>query len=306
MKVVLASPRGFCAGVRMAVETLERAIERFGTPLYVYHEIVHNRHVVERFGSRGVLFVDDLEAIPRGATMVFSAHGVSPAIREQASRRGLKAIDATCPLVAKVHREARRFADEGYTIVLVGHRGHDEVVGTVGEAPERIVVVESAEEAERVEPPDPDRVAYLTQTTLSLDDAEAVLAVLRRRFPNLRGPAKEDICYATQNRQRAVRQLAAAAQMAIVVGSRNSSNSRRLAEVAERAGTPAVLVNGPDELQLERFKSVRAVLITSGASTPEEIVQACLDWFRQNFNAEVTEVPVCEESLEFALPRELR
>jgi 4-hydroxy-3-methylbut-2-enyl diphosphate reductase len=290
----------------MAIEALERAIDRFGTPLYVYHEIVHNRHVVDRFARRGVRFVDDLSEVPPGSNLIYSAHGVSPAVCEEARRRRLKAIDATCPLVAKVHREAKRFAAEGYTIVLIGHRGHEEVVGTVGEAPDRIVVVENAAEAERVAVPDPNRVAYLTQTTLSLDDAESVLAVLRRRFPNLRGPAKEDICYATQNRQQAVRELATQADLVVVVGSRNSSNSRRLTEVAERIGTPAMLIDGPHQLRPDRFAQTKTVLMTSGASTPEDIVQACLDWFRRRFNAQVREIPVCDESLEFALPPELR
>src|SRR3954449_11048468 len=229
MKIILANPRGFCAGVNMAIESLERALDFFGAPLFVYHEIVHNKYVVERFLRRGVVFVESLEDVPEGSPLLYSAHGVSPQIRDQARKRNLQAIDATCPLVTKVHLEAVKYAREGYTIVLIGHEGHDEVIGTMGEAPDRMILVETAEDVERLEVPDPSKVAYLTQTTLSVDDANVVIAALRRKFPAIANPPRDDICYATQNRQEAVRELAPKADLVLVLGSQNSSNSKRLA-----------------------------------------------------------------------------
>ena len=306
MRVLLASPHGFCAGVVMAVRALERALELFGPPLYVYHEIVHNTHVVESFRERGVTFVDSLDDVPRGATLLYSAHGVSPQVRAEARRRGLRAIDATCPLVAKVHAEAIRYAERGYTIVLIGHEGHDEVVGTLGEAPGRIVLVETPEDAARLEVPDASRVAYLTQTTLSVDDANRVIEALRRRFPGIVGPAKDDICYATQNRQEAVRALVGQSDLVLVVGSPNSSNSRRLTEVAVEHGRAARLVDRCDDLRTEWFDGVENVLLTAGASAPEHLVQQCLAWIQEQFGAEVEERVVRQEEVSFALPLLLR
>ena len=239
MRIILANPRGFCAGVNMAIESLERALELFGTPLYVYHEIVHNRPVVDRFRKRGVVFVE----IPEGANVLYSAHGVAPAIREAAGQRRLRAIDATCPLVTKVHLEAMRFAKEGYTILLIGHEGHDEVLGTMGEAPANILLVQDAADVERLDVPEGSKLAYLTQTTLSVDDAEVIIEALRRRFPQIIGPSRDDICYATQNRQEAVKELVPEADVVLVLGSRNSSNSMRLEEIARSCGKPAYLID---------------------------------------------------------------
>src|SRR6516225_7301074 len=266
VKIILANPRGFCAGVNMAIESLERALELFGTPLYVYHEIVHNRPVVERFRARGVVFVDHVDEIPEGATVLYSAHGVSPAIRTAAAARRLRAIDATCPLVTKVHLEAVRFAKENYTILLIGHEGHDEVLGTTGEAPEHIRLVQNEAEAEALDLPADARVAYLTQTTLSVDDAERIIGVLRRRFPQLVGPARDDICYATQNRQEAVKELVPEADAVVVLGSQNSSNSMRLAELARTHGKPAYLIDSIRDLSPDCFRGDETVLITAGAS----------------------------------------
>ena len=266
MKIILANPRGFCAGVNMAIESLERCIDLFGTPLYVYHEIVHNRPVVERFRRRGVVFVDQIDEVPPGATLLYSAHGVAPAIRAAAAERRLRAIDATCPLVTKVHLEAVRFAREGYTILLIGHEGHDEVLGTTGEAPENIRLVQDAGEVERLELPADARLVYLTQTTLSVDDAEVIIAALKRRFPGIVGPSRDDICYATQNRQEAVKELVPEVDAVIVLGSQNSSNSRRLAELANASGRPAYLVDGIGEIPEGSFTGRETVLITAGAS----------------------------------------
>jgi 4-hydroxy-3-methylbut-2-enyl diphosphate reductase len=306
VKVILANPRGFCAGVNMAIESLEKALEVFGTPLYVYHEIVHNRPVVERFKKLGVVFVDSIEEIPSGATVLYSAHGVAPAIRQASAVRNLRAIDATCPLVTKVHVEALRFAREGYTIILIGHEGHDEVVGTMGEAPASIVLVQDAEEAERIELPADAKLAYLTQTTLSVDDAERIIAVLRRRFPQLGGPSKEDICYATQNRQEAVRELVPDCDAVIVLGSQNSSNSLRLAELARGSGKAAYLIDRIDELPAGAFAGHETVLVTAGASAPEETVQECVERLRTRYGATVESRTVREEHVSFPLPRELR
>jgi len=306
MRVILVSPRGFCAGVNMAIEGLELAIERFGTPIYVYHEIVHNKWVVDRFRRLGVIFVDDLGQVPQGAHLFYSAHGVSPEIRRAAAERGLRTIDATCPLVTKVHREAIRFASQGYTVVLIGHAGHDEVVGTMGEAPEAIRLVASVEEVDRLELPDPSKVAYLTQTTLSVDDAAQIIDRLRRRFPAIVGPPRDDICYATQNRQDAVRQAAGEADLMLVVGSRNSSNSQRLWELARTCGTRAHLIDGPEDIDPEWFDGNETVLITAGASAPEAVVRQCVVLLRERFGAMVETEEGRREDVRFVLPRELR
>jgi 4-hydroxy-3-methylbut-2-enyl diphosphate reductase len=276
VKIILANPRGFCAGVNMAIESLERALELYGTPLYVYHEIVHNRPVVERFRKRGVVFVDHIHEIPEGATVLYSAHGVAPAIRTASVERRLRAIDATCPLVTKVHLEAVRFAREGYTIILIGHEGHDEVLGTMGEAPGHIRLVQNEEEVEALDLPPGAPVAYLTQTTLSVDDAEIIIAALKRRFPHIVGPSRDDICYATQNRQEAVKELVPEADAVIVLGSQNSSNSMRLAELARAYGKPAYLVDSIREVPPGAFTGDETVLITAGASAPEETVDECV------------------------------
>jgi 4-hydroxy-3-methylbut-2-en-1-yl diphosphate reductase len=306
VKIILANPRGFCAGVNMAIESLEKALEVSGAPLYVYHEIVHNRPVVERFRKRGVVFVDHIDEIPAGAVVLYSAHGVAPAIRAASAERNLRAIDATCPLVTKVHLEAVRFAREGYTIVLIGHEGHDEVIGTMGEAPRHIVLVQDADEAERLELPPGAKVAYLTQTTLSVDDAERIIAVLRRRFPHIAGPSKDDICYATQNRQEAVKSLVPEADAVIVLGSQNSSNSLRLAELARAHGRPAYLIDRVEELPEGAFAGGETVLITAGASAPEETVQECVSRLQDRYGATVESRTVREEHVSFPLPKELR
>jgi 4-hydroxy-3-methylbut-2-enyl diphosphate reductase len=306
VKIILANPRGFCAGVNMAIESLERALELYGTPLYVYHEIVHNRHVVERFRARGVTFVDGIDEVPEGGTVLYSAHGVAPAIREAAARRGLRAIDATCPLVTKVHLEAVRFAREGYTILLIGHEGHDEVLGTMGEAPASIRLVQDGADAERLDLPAEARVAYLTQTTLSVDDAEVIIAALRRRFPHIVGPSRDDICYATQNRQEAVKEVVPEVDAVLVLGSRNSSNSMRLAELARSCGRPAYLIDSRHEIADDWFDGSETVLVTAGASAPEEVVEECVAYLRRRYGATVESRTVREEHVSFPLPRELR
>ena len=306
MKIILANPRGFCAGVNMAIESLEQALRLFGTPLYVFHEIVHNLHVVERFRDRGVVFVDAIEDVPYGAHVLFSAHGVAPLIRKTASERRLHAIDATCPLVTKVHLEAVRFAREGYTILLIGHGGHDEVIGTMGEAPANIRLVEDAAAVEALDLPADARVAYLTQTTLSVDDAEVVIRALRRRFPQIVGPSRDDICYATQNRQEAVKELVPEADLVLVLGSQNSSNSQRLAELARSMGKPAYLIDAVAEIEDGWLRGAESVLITAGASAPEEVVQECIAYLRQHYGATMESRTVREEHVNFPLPRELR
>jgi len=306
MKVILVSPRGFCAGVNMAIESLDLAIRLYGTPVYVYHEIVHNKCVVEDFREKGAVFVDDLAEIPQGATVLFSAHGVSPEVRRVARERRLNAIDATCPLVTKVHSEAIRFARRGYTTVLIGHAGHDEVVGTIGEAPGEIILVETPEDVDQLDLPDTARLAYLTQTTLSVDDAHRIIARLKARFPNIEGPPKEDICYATQNRQDAVRASADEADVVLVVGSQNSSNSRRLKELAEAAGVSAYLVDGADDIDPNWLHEAATVLVTAGASAPETVVQQCIDFLRSRFDAVVETRSVREENVRFRLPKELQ
>jgi 4-hydroxy-3-methylbut-2-enyl diphosphate reductase len=306
MKVILASPRGFCAGVNMAIESLDLALQSLAPPIYVYHEIVHNKYVVEHFRDRGVTFVDDLADVPCGATLLFSAHGVSPEVRRVARERNLRAIDATCPLVTKVHLEAIKYAQAGYTILLIGHEGHDEVIGTMGEAPEAILLVESPEDVATLEVADEAKVAYLTQTTLSVDDANRIIARLKERFPRIAAPPKDDICYATQNRQEAVSMLAPEAELVIVLGSQNSSNSQRLAELARERGVPAHLVDGAEDLDSQWFRGVSTVLVTAGASAPEQVVEQCLDWLRERFGATVEPRSVREENVSFPLPRELR
>jgi 4-hydroxy-3-methylbut-2-enyl diphosphate reductase len=306
MRIILANPRGFCAGVNMAIESLERSLDFFGAPLYVYHEIVHNKYVVERFRDRGVVFVETLEEVPAGSPLLYSAHGVSPLVRQQAQARNLRAIDATCPLVTKVHLEAVKYARDGYTIVLIGHEGHDEVIGTMGEAPDRMVLVETAADVEALELPADARVAYLTQTTLSVDDANIVIAALRKKFPQIANPPKDDICYATQNRQEAVRELAGRADLVLVLGSQNSSNSKRLAEIARSLGPHSHLVDGVTDLRDEWFAGVETVLITAGASAPEDVVQECIAYLQDRFQATIVEEWVREESVHFPLPKSLR
>jgi len=306
MKIILANPRGFCAGVNMAIECLERALDFFGPPLYVYHEIVHNKFVVERFRHRGTIFVESLDEVPPGSPLLYSAHGVSPQIREQARQRQILAIDATCPLVIKVHLEAVRYAREGYSIVLIGHEGHDEVIGTMGEAPNQMILVETAEDVDRLAIPDPNKVAYLTQTTLSVDDANVVIGALRKKFPNIANPPKDDICYATQNRQEAVRDLAAQADLVLVLGSQNSSNSRRLAEIANGLGIPSFLIDGVSEIRDDWFHDIETVLITAGASAPEDVVQECVEYLQNNFGATIEEETIRTENVHFPLPKSLR
>ena len=305
MKIILANPRGFCAGVNMAIESLERALDLFGPPVYVYHEIVHNKYVVDRFKRRGVVFVEELDEVPEGAPLLYSAHGISPEVRAQGRRRRLKAIDATCPLVTKVHLEAIKYANEGYTIVLIGHEGHDEVIGTMGEAPERMVLVETAEDVDALTI-NPDKVAYLTQTTLSVDDANIVIAALRRKFPQIHNPPKDDICYATQNRQEAIRALAPRTDLVLVLGSQNSSNSKRLAEIAASLGPHAHLIDGVGEILPEWLIGVESVLITAGASAPEDVVQECIEHLENVYGAVVEEEWVRREDVHFPLPKTLR
>jgi 4-hydroxy-3-methylbut-2-enyl diphosphate reductase len=306
MRVILAAPRGFCAGVNMAIEALDLAIRAYGTPLYVFHEIVHNKWVVEGFRRQGVIFVDSLADVPPGAWVLYSAHGVPPEIRRQAADRGLHTIDATGPLVTKVHQEAIRFAQQGYTVFLIGHAGHDEVVGTMGEAPQSIRLVQTVDDVDRLDPADPAKVAYLTQTTLSVDDATQIIERLRRRFPQIVGPPRDDICYATQNRQEAVRVLTVEADVVLVVGSQNSSNSRRLAELARSRGVRANLIDGPEDIDLGWFQGEETVVVTAGASAPESLVEQCVSLLRDRFHATVETHVVCEEHMRFALPKPLR
>ncbi len=304
-EIVLAGPRGFCAGVERAIEIVERALDVVGGPIYVRREIVHNRHVVEELRGKGAIFVDELDEVPGGATVIFSAHGVSPAVRTEAKARRLRVIDATCPLVTKVHVEAIRYARDGYTIVLVGHEDHDEVIGTTGEAPNRIVVIDSVDEAERLEVENPDKVAYLTQTTLSMDDTRAIIDVLRRRFPQIVGPSKDDICYATQNRQVAVKKLAAEVDLVLVLGAANSSNANRLREVAEAVGIRAHLINDVHDIRPEWLESAGRVGVTAGASTPEFLVREVVAYLSSCAAPVVRELNVVEEDVRFGLPHEL-
>jgi 4-hydroxy-3-methylbut-2-enyl diphosphate reductase len=306
MKILLASPRGFCAGVNMAIETLETAIRLYGTPVYVYHEIVHNKHVVDRFVREGAVFVDAVEDVPEGAVLLFSAHGVAPEVRRVSAERRLRAIDATCPLVTKVHLEAIKYAKAGYRIVLIGHEGHDEVIGTMGQAPDAFTLVDSTDEVDALPFGPTDKLAYLTQTTLSVDDASRIIHRLKERFPQIVGPPKDDICYATQNRQEAVRLLSEGADIVIVLGSQNSSNSQRLAELARDTGIRAFLIDGANEIDSSWFTGDETVVITAGASAPESVVQDCVSWLQARYDAIVEERVIRQEEVYFPLPKELR
>jgi 4-hydroxy-3-methylbut-2-en-1-yl diphosphate reductase len=306
MKVLLANPRGFCAGVNMAIDVVDQVLDLKGPPVYVYHEIVHNLHVVNDFRARGVTFVEDVSEVPEGGVVVYSAHGVSPKIRDAATRRGLVQIDATCPLVTKVHLEVLRFAKQGYTIIFVGHRNHDEAIGTVGEAPQSIVVVENAEEVESLNVPDVTKLAYVTQTTLSLADAERIIRALKVRFPNIKAPPKEDICYATTNRQNAVNELAPEADLVLVIGSKNSSNSQRLVDTAKDAGKAGYLIDDVRELQPEWLEGKGSVLVTAGASAPEHLVEELLEKLRREYGGEIDVRTLIEEDVNFAPPPSLR
>ena len=299
----LAAPRGFCAGVDRAIDIVDMALQVYGAPIYVRHEIVHNRHVVEDLRRKGAVFTDDLREVPEGAVVIFSAHGVSPAVREEARTRRLKALDATCPLVTKVHLEALRYAKEGYSIVLVGHRQHVEVVGTLGEAPDAIVVCESVAEVEQLQLPNPDKVAYITQTTLSLDDCAAIVGALKKRYPSVREPAKDDICYATQNRQNAVKVMAPKCPTVLVVGAPASSNANRLVEVAAALGSKAYLIESADDIRPEWLTG--DVGLTAGASTPEAVVQACVERVCALGEYRVEAFQLIEERIMFPLPGEL-
>jgi 4-hydroxy-3-methylbut-2-enyl diphosphate reductase len=306
-KLLLAAPRGYCAGVDRAVQTVERALELHGAPVYVRKEIVHNKHVVEELAQRGAVFVEELsDDIPEDAVTVFSAHGVSPAVHAEAETRGLRTIDATCPLVTKVHREAVKFAADGYTIVLVGHAGHEEVEGTMGEVPGSIVLVETEDDVDALEVEDPSQIAYLTQTTLSVDETTAIIARLREKFPAITGPRTDDICYATTNRQLAVKQMAEHCDLVLVIGSRNSSNSNRLVDVARAAGADSHLIDNELEVREEWLDSARVVGITSGASTPEGLVQRLVDFFRARGTEDVSEFEVLREDVRFMLPKSIR
>jgi 4-hydroxy-3-methylbut-2-enyl diphosphate reductase len=305
-RVLLASPRGYCAGVERAVETVERALQRYGPPVYVRKQIVHNLHVVHDLEARGAIFVESEHEVPEGATVVFSAHGVAPSVYEGAAARRLLALDATCPLVTKVHAQARRYAAEGYTIVLIGHAGHEEVEGTMGEAPGSIVLVESVGDVDLLELPGAARLAYVTQTTLSVDDTREIIEALQRRFPTIRGPQKEDICYATSNRQAAVKALAPEVDLLLVIGSRNSSNSNRLVEVARAAGVAAHLIDDEREIDEAWLDDCETVGLTSGASAPEYLVMQVCDWFRARGVADIAEHRRTDEDVVFRLPAELR
>lgn len=306
-RVLLAAPRGYCAGVDRAIVTVERALELYGPPVYVRHEIVHNKYVVETLRKRGAIFVDEAYEVPEGATVIFSAHGVAPVVHDQAAARQLKTIDATCPLVTKVHKEAVRYADEDYDILLIGHEGHEEVIGTTGEAPDHITLVDGPDDVDKVEVRDPSKVVWLSQTTLSVDEAMATVGALKEKFPLLQSPPSDDICYATQNRQIAVKQIAGEADLIIVVGSTNSSNSKRLVEVGVEAGAGAAyLVDGADEIDEAWLEGVRTVGLTSGASVPEVLVDGVLDWLAARGFDDVRVHTAMEERLAFSLPQELR
>ncbi|HMS71554.1 MAG TPA: 4-hydroxy-3-methylbut-2-enyl diphosphate reductase [Baekduia sp.] len=306
-KLLLAAPRGYCAGVDRAVQTVEKALELHGPPVYVRKEIVHNKHVVAQLQERGAIFVDELDdRIPEGAITVFSAHGVSPMVHADAERRGLQTIDATCPLVTKVHREAVKFASEGYTIVLIGHAGHEEVEGTMGEAPDHIVLVETEDDVDNLELPDPEKIAYISQTTLSVDETRAIIARLRERFPQITGPRTDDICYATTNRQAAVKAMAEHVDLLLVIGSRNSSNSNRLVQVTRELGTDAHLIDDVSEIDETWLEGRKVVGISSGASAPEELVQRLVDFFRQRGTEQVEEFQVVQEDVRFMLPKAIR
>lgn len=306
MKILLANPRGFCAGVRMAIEVVDEVLRARGAPVYVFHEIVHNRHVVDDFKRRGVIFVDSIEEIPIGAVVVFSAHGISPQVRLQAQARKLQQVDATCPLVTKVHNEVLRYARDGHHIIFIGHRNHQEAIGTVGEAPGRITVIESEDEVDSLDFPDSTRLAYVTQTTLSVTDANRVVDALRARFPHIKAPPKEDICYATTNRQEAVNTLAGQADLVLVIGSQSSSNSNRLVDRARDAGTPAFLIDDESELKDEWFDNVETVLVTAGASAPEHLVENLIGRLLKEYGGQVETRSLIQEDMVFNLPVSVR
>ncbi|GAA1120942.1 hypothetical protein GCM10009630_18390 [Kribbella jejuensis] len=303
--ILLAGPRSFCAGVERAIETVERALERFGAPVYVRRQIVHNRYVVEDLERRGAVFVEEVDAVPEGSLLVLAAHGVAPAVRAEAAARRLRVVDATCPLVAKVHQEVRRYAARDDTVVLIGHAEHEEVVGTIGEAPGQVLVVSTPDEAATVDVPDPSRVAYAMQTTLAVEDAAETVAVLRRRFPGLKGPRTDDICYATSNRQAGVRRIARQSDLVVVLGSQNSSNSRRLAEVAEAAGAPAVLIDTASELPLKLLAGATTIGVTAGASAPPALVDDLVRCLSGLGSVTVTETGETTEDIRFVLPKEV-
>jgi 4-hydroxy-3-methylbut-2-enyl diphosphate reductase len=305
-KILLASPRGYCAGVERAVETVEKALELYGAPVYVRKQIVHNLHVVRELEERGAIFVDEETEVPKGKTVVFSAHGVAPSVHENAAARQLNTIDATCPLVTKVHSQARRYTADGYTVVLIGHAGHEEVIGTMGEAPDAIVLAESVEDVERLEFPAGTKLAYVTQTTLSVDETTEIITALRRRFPDIHAPKKEDICYATSNRQWAVKEMLPEIDLLLVIGSRNSSNSNRLVEVARANGVASHLIDDASEVDESWLEGVEVVGITSGASAPEKLVQGLCDWFRERGVSDIEPFRLMNEDVEFRLPVELR
>jgi 4-hydroxy-3-methylbut-2-enyl diphosphate reductase len=305
-KLLLATPRGYCAGVDRAVQTVEHALDLYGPPVYVRKEIVHNKHVVDELRERGAIFVESEQEVPEGSTVVFSAHGVAPSVHAGASERSLRTIDATCPLVTKVHVEAKKFAAEGYTIVLIGHAGHEEVEGTMGEAPDQIVLVQSTEDVDALQLEDPERVAYISQTTLSVDETRAIINRLRERFPAIVGPRTDDICYATTNRQAAVKQLARLCDLVLVIGSRNSSNSNRLVEVAREHGADSHLIDNERQVQENWLDGKRTVGITSGASAPEGLVQRLVEFFRARGTAQVEELEVVREDVRFMLPKAIR
>ena len=305
-KLLLAAPRGYCAGVDRAVQTVERALELYGPPVYVRKEIVHNKHVVEQLRERGAIFVEEETEVPAGETVVFSAHGVAPSVHANAESRSLKTIDATCPLVTKVHVEAKKFAAEGYTIVLIGHAGHEEVEGTMGEAPEHIVLVETEADVDALEVGDPERIAYISQTTLSVDETRTIINRLREKFPSITGPRTDDICYATTNRQAAVKQMAKECDLVLVIGSQNSSNSQRLVDVARDLGAQAHLIDNEAQVRDEWLEGARVVGITSGASAPEELVQRLVAFFRERGTEDVSEFEVMREDVRFMLPKTVR
>jgi 4-hydroxy-3-methylbut-2-en-1-yl diphosphate reductase len=305
-RVLLAAPRGYCAGVDRAVQTVEHALDLYGEPIYVRKEIVHNKHVVQELETRGAIFVEQETEVPEGEMVVFSAHGVAPSVHANAARRRLRTIDATCPLVTKVHVEARKFAAEGYTIVLIGHEGHEEVEGTTGEAPENIVLVQTEEDVDELEVEDPDRIAYITQTTLSVDETSSIIARLKEKFPNAVGPKTDDICYATTNRQQAVKALAKECDLVLVIGSTNSSNSNRLVEVAREHGADSHLIDNHLQVDEAWLEGVESVGITSGASAPEELVERLVEFFRGRGATDVSELKTVDEDVRFMLPGEIR
>jgi len=304
-KIILLRPRGFCAGVVRAIDVVKIALNMYGAPIYVRKEIVHNRHVVEELKALGAIFVEELDEVPAGARVIYSAHGVAPEVRTQARQRNLKVIDATCPLVTKVHLEAKKFARQGYTIVLIGHKDHDEVIGTLGEAPESTALVSTVEDVDRLQVADPERVSFITQTTLSLDETRDIVQRLKEKFPSIQGPAAQDICYATENRQVAVKAVVPLCEMLLVVGSQNSSNSRRLVEVCEKMGVPAYLVDDLTEVQPQWLENISTIAVTAGASAPENLVEQLVEFLQQRGFAQLEEMEVKEEDVRFNLPAEL-